>query len=198
MFFIINPRKFSVISLPLLPHIHSSYFLLVFYRINFGISHYFLHIPWPSIHIFLSSSLLSSVWAPEIHLVLASFSLQLCLICLTYSVSFELHWLYISFPEMLFCIFSNVLVYFSIQSNESLSRVQLFATPWTVAHQAPTSMGFFQARILKWVAISSARGSSQPRDWTRVSCIAGRFFIVWATREAQSQSYRVHKILPYY
>ena len=49
---------------------------------------------------------------------------------------------YISFPEMLFCIFSNVLVYFSIQSNESLSRVQLFATPWTVAHQAPTSMGF--------------------------------------------------------
>ena len=43
---------------------------------------------------------------------------------------------------MLFCIFSNVLVYFSIQSNESLSRVQLFATPWTVAHQAPTSMGF--------------------------------------------------------
>ena len=34
----------------------------------------------------------------------------------------------------------------------------------------------FQARILEWVAISFSRGSSQPRDRTRVSCIAGRFF----------------------
>jgi len=36
--------------------------------------------------------------------------------------------------------------------------------------------GIFQARILEWVAISSSRGSSQPRDRTHVSCIAGRFF----------------------
>ena len=41
----------------------------------------------------------------------------------------------------------------------------------------------FQARILEWVAISFSRGSSQPRDWTRVSCTAGRFFTDWATRE---------------
>ena len=34
------------------------------------------------------------------------------------------------------------------------SRVWLFATPWTVAYQAPLSMGFFQARVLEWVAIS--------------------------------------------
>ena len=33
-----------------------------------------------------------------------------------------------------------------------------------------------QARILEWVAVPSSRGSSQPRDWTWVSCIAGRFF----------------------
>ena len=33
-----------------------------------------------------------------------------------------------------------------------LSRVQLFATPWTVAHQAPLSMGILQAGILEWVA----------------------------------------------
>ena len=32
----------------------------------------------------------------------------------------------------------------------------------------------FQARILEWIAISFSRGSSQPRDWTQVSCIAGR------------------------
>ena len=41
-----------------------------------------------------------------------------------------------------------------------------------------------QARILEWVAISFSRGSSQPRDRTRVSCTAGRFFTDWATREA--------------
>ena len=43
--------------------------------------------------------------------------------------------------------------------------------------------GILQARILKWVAIPFSRGSSQPRDWTWVSWIAGRFFTVWATRE---------------
>ena len=42
--------------------------------------------------------------------------------------------------------------------------------------------GIFQARVLKWVAISFSRGSSQPRDWTWVSCIAGRHCTVWATR----------------
>ena len=41
-----------------------------------------------------------------------------------------------------------------------------------------------QTRILEWVAISFSRGSSQPRDWTGVSGIAGRFFTVWATRKA--------------
>ena len=51
--------------------------------------------------------------------------------------------------------------------------------------QAPLSMGILQARILKWVAMPSSRGSSQPRDWTQVSCITGRFCTVWATREAQ-------------
>ena len=38
---------------------------------------------------------------------------------------------------------------------KSLSHVQLFATPWTVAYQAPPSMGVFQARILEWAAIPS-------------------------------------------
>ena len=44
--------------------------------------------------------------------------------------------------------------------------------------------GIFQARILEWVAISYSRGFSQPRDRTWASCIVGRFFKVWATREA--------------
>ena len=44
------------------------------------------------------------------------------------------------------------------------SHVQLFATLWNVARQAPLSMGILQARILEWVAISLCRGSSQPND----------------------------------
>ena len=39
-------------------------------------------------------------------------------------------------------------------------------------------------RILEWVAYPFSRGSSRPRDQTRVSCIAGRFFTNWAIREA--------------
>ena len=41
-----------------------------------------------------------------------------------------------------------------------------------------------QARILEWVAMPFFRGSSWPRNWTRVSCTACRFFTFWATREA--------------
>ena len=44
--------------------------------------------------------------------------------------------------------------------------------------------GILQARILEWVAIPFSRGSSQPRDRTQVSRIAGRFFTIWTTREA--------------
>ena len=46
-----------------------------------------------------------------------------------------------------------------------------------------TVHGILQARILKWVAFPFSRESSQPRDWTGVSCIAGRFFTTWAIRE---------------
>ena len=38
-----------------------------------------------------------------------------------------------------------------------LSHVRLLATPWTAAYQAPPSMGFFQARVLEWVAIAFAK-----------------------------------------
>ena len=47
--------------------------------------------------------------------------------------------------------------------------------------------GIFQARILEWVAIFFSRGSSWPKDWTWVSCTAGRFFAIWATRAAKAE-----------
>ena len=40
-------------------------------------------------------------------------------------------------------------------------------------------------RILEWVAYPFSRGSSGPKEQIQVSCIAGRFFTVWATRETQ-------------
>ena len=92
-----------------------------------------------------------------------------------------------------------------------LSCVLLLAIPWTVARQAPLSMGILQARILEWVAMPCpedlpnpdllhckwilyrlshqgspripervaypfSRGSSGPRNWTGVTCIASGFF----------------------
>ena len=47
--------------------------------------------------------------------------------------------------------------------------------------------GILQARTLEWVAISFSKGSSWSRDRTQVSCIVGRRFTIWATREVQSR-----------
>ena len=49
-----------------------------------------------------------------------------------------------------------------------------------------TVHGILQAWTLEWVALPFSRGSSQLRDWTQVSHIAGGFFTNWATREAQN------------
>ena len=45
-----------------------------------------------------------------------------------------------------------------------------------------------QSRILEWIAFLFSRGSSQPRDQTQVSCIAGGFFTSWVTRKTQYRS----------
>ena len=55
---------------------------------------------------------------------------------------------------------------------------------WTVAHQSSLFMDFL-GKNTGVGTISFSRASSRPRDWTQVSCIAGRFFTIWATREAQ-------------
>ena len=51
-----------------------------------------------------------------------------------------------------------------------------------------TVHGISQARILEWVAISFSRRSSRPRDWSRVSCITGRHFAIWATKEIPKEN----------
>ena len=47
--------------------------------------------------------------------------------------------------------------------------------------------GILQARIQKWVVFPFSRGSSQPRDQTQVSWIAGGFFTSWTTKIVQDQ-----------
>ena len=57
-----------------------------------------------------------------------------------------------------------------------------FVTSWTIASFVH---GILQVRILEWEAMPSSRESSQPRDRTQVTHVAGRFFTDQATREAQ-------------
>ena len=65
------------------------------------------------------------------------------------------------------------------QPYPALSDPKDCSPPGSSAH------GILQAKILEWVAIPFSKGSSQTRDQTQISWIAGRFLTVWATKEAQ-------------
>ena len=74
-----------------------------------------------------------------------------------------------------------------------LSRVQLFETQWTIALQAPVSMGFSrQARILKWIATSSSRNlpyaGIETLSTPESPALEGEFFTTWAIWEAYERS----------
>ena len=68
----------------------------------------------------------------------------------------------------------------------SVAQSCLLCNPMDCNLPGASVQGILQARVLEWVAISFSRGSSWLRDQTHVSCIAGRFFISWPTREAPS------------
>ena len=72
----------------------------------------------------------------------------------------------------------NITCVKSLQSCLTLCDPMDYHLPGSSVH------GILQTRILEWVAICSSRGSSQPKDWTGVSWIAGGFFTSWAIREA--------------
>ena len=69
-----------------------------------------------------------------------------------------------------------------------LSKIKQASCPTLCDPMDYTVRGILQARILEWVVIPFSRRSSQPRDRTQVSHIAGGFFTSWATREAQTNS----------
>ena len=66
---------------------------------------------------------------------------------------------------------------------KSLQSCPTLWEPMNCCPPGSSVRGILQTRILEWTAIPFSRGSSQPRDWIWVSCIAGRFFTIWATRE---------------
>ena len=75
---------------------------------------------------------------------------------------------------------------------KSLSCVRLFATPWTVAYQASPSMGF--SRQEYWSGLSFPSPGDLPDSGIEpVSCIVGRHFTVWATREVQNLGKETYK-----
>ena len=78
-------------------------------------------------------------------------------------------------------------------SLQNLSISLYIHTP-KVKWKSLNHIGLFvlQARIQEWVAIPFPRGSSRPRGQTQVSHTVGRFFSIWATREAHSHLVLIH------
>ena len=83
----------------------------------------------------------------------------------------------------MFCIFYGIIseILSSIFFVQSLSHIQLFGTPWTIACQAPLPMGFSRQEFWSGLPFSSSRKSSQTRDWTIISCVSciGRWVLYY-------------------
>ena len=101
-----------------------------------------------------------------------------------------IYWVFIMLSQstiiFIITMFEIVLIYRTYYINsESESEVAqscpTLCDPMDCSLSVSSVHGIFQARILEWVSISFSRGSSQPRNRTWVSCIAGRRFTVWAT-----------------
>ena len=74
--------------------------------------------------------------------------------------------------------------------DQSESHIRLFATPQTIRSIEPTDYmvhRILQPRILECVDYPFSSRSSWPKNWTRVYCIAARFFTNWAMREWGNQ-----------
>ena len=100
-----------------------------------------------------------------------------------------------NFPQFVWSTQSKDLIVNKVKVKvKLLSRVWLFCDSMDCSLPGSTVHGILQARIQEWVAIPFSRGSSWPRDQTWVSCLAERFFTVWATREA----YAPHSPLTFY
>ena len=107
---------------------------------------------------------------------------------LNYYVSLTTH---IQSQELLSILQNTFLVHIDLSikiqiQSEGVQSCPTFCDPMDRSLPGSSVHGIFQAKVLEWIAISFSRGSSRLRDRTQVSCIAGRRFTLWATREALS------------
>ena len=118
-----------------------------------------------------------------------------------YILKFVIRWLY----SLTLFIYETPLIIMQVIDLNLLYQTEYFthgewvkvAESWPVLcdpmdHTVP---GILQARILEWVALPFSRGSSQPRDRTWVSHIAGRLLTSWATREVLKHGIRHKNII---
>ena len=82
------------------------------------------------------------------------------------------------------CLFCCLAYRVIVAAAKSLESCLTLCDPIDGSPPGSSIPGILQERTLEWVTIPSSRGSSWPRDWTQVSCIAGRFVPIWAIREA--------------
>ena len=75
--------------------------------------------------------------------------------------------------------FLSLTLYYFMLVSEWVKVAELVLTLCNPMNYTHTVHGILQARILEWVAFPLSRGSSQPRDQTQVSHIAGQFFTSW-------------------
>ena len=133
-------------------------------------------------------------------------------LALDFLFSFCMVYLFSPFYFQLFClsVFDMLLVNSSVQFTSVAQSCLILCDPMDcsttglpVHHQL---LEFTQTHVhwvgdtiqpsyplLEWVAFPFSRGSSQPRDLTQVSCVAGGFFTSWATREAQEYTEELYK-----
>ena len=124
-----------------------------------GLQHTRLPCPSLSPRVCSNSCPLSQRCHPTISSFAALFSF--CLQSFSASRSFPMSWLFTSGGQ-------------TIGISVSASVLPVNFQDWA----GSSVYGILQAKIWEWVAIPSSRGSSRPRDWTWISCIAGRFFTV--------------------
>ena len=93
-----------------------------------------------------------------------------------------------SFPEFFWVIWAFCMSQFNLLTWPIAYKVKVKFAQSCLTLCDPmnyTVHGILQVGILEWGAVPFSRGSSQPRDGTQVSHIAGGFFTIWGTREAQ-------------
>ena len=83
---------------------------------------------------------------------------------------------------LLYFVYLYMAIYLSARSSPTLCDPVDCIPPGSSVH------GILQARILDWVAMPSSRASLWHRNWTQVFFIGGRFFTLWATKEASKNT----------